>query len=82
MSIILKLLMFLGLFLLEGITSLMEFIIRMINKTFIIAEKVILLFIPIVIYSLVDHQYNITPRITLYIMGVIQQCLNFMSTGI
>lgn len=81
MSFILKLLIYIVMLLIEGLQSAIFFTYNLLNGILSRLEKLIVLFAPVVVYNIIDNLYNITPKITLYIMGVFQQCLSLLSSG-
>lgn len=56
------------------------YVSRSLDKIIQKTAKLLLFVVPIIVYNIIDNVYSITPKLTIYIMGVVNICLNFMST--
>lgn len=80
MSLLLKLLVFIVLLVFETLQDIAILLYRSANYIILKIEKLIVLFAPVVVYNIIDNLYNITPKITMYAIGVFQQCLSLLSS--
>lgn len=55
------------------------YLIKRIDKTIALLGKAIALILPVMIYSVVDNMYNLTPKLTIYVMGLVNTCLNLLN---
>lgn len=55
------------------------YVLDRIDKTILFAGKVLAIVAPIAIYNVLDNMYAITPKLTIYAMGLINLCLSLLS---
>lgn len=62
--------------------TIVYYLLNRLDKTVIFIGKALALIAPMAIYNIIDHMYNITPKLTIYIMGLVNICQNLLSSGI
>jgi hypothetical protein len=55
-------------------------IVNCFNRSISLLGRLIVAFTPVVVYNIIDSSYNVTPRLIIFIMGVINTCLNLISS--
>ena len=66
-------------FILLTLESLIYFSLNRLEKSLNYLGKLIVLFLPVIVYNILDNLYHITPRLVIEIMGLFELCLSLLS---
>jgi len=78
LNLILKFFVLIYILIESAVLTLLSYVDRSIQAL----GKVLLLIAPIAIYNVLDNLYNVTPRLTIFALGIFHSCLNLLSSGI